>query len=502
MRYIDYVTLTNRMQLVDSHLFDGQEPFYADIRSSAPPYFVPYWMGDRPVYLTWQRPEPWTLGDYYYKRYGIMYKVQDIEYQLVDYLELKRSIPLSDAYKQFNNWLRRDVGIQYALDKIAKLEREGWIRRSGDSVVFVKMYPSPHEGDYFDNFLLRWHEAPNAKYWDFLTREIIVNYDYQMAEIHREEIGRLKEIRLHENRPEILAEIDRQIQTNWQMSKNNYEDAIVYGGDSISILHNVAVVYLNNDMEDMSDRAHELLTTAITLYPSSWGTYSVMFTYLIRRVLENPSIQEEVLAESDKWFEQLKRTMELYAEAKGDYQNFPQWPNFSGIEGYIQQLRMLPGVQLTAMQNQVEAALQNNPQGVDINAAEQVIIALYSRGIPFAYTPYIEKADKYFNKLLELKRSDVAFNTWAYSIAMQLNRTEQVYTIGKNLERLGGAPNDYNFYYSMGMTSVALGKKADAVNYLNKFLNAVSLDRMASMQLSQRGEIARVKKIIAELSGS
>ncbi len=501
MRYIDYNILTNRQQVVDSHIFDGQEPFYADIRSPMPPYFIPYWRGDRPVYLTWQRPQPWTLGDYYYKRYGIMYKVQDIEYELVDYLELKRSISVGEAYQQFNSWLRRDVGIQYTLDKISKLEGEGYVRRTGDRVAFVKMYPAPHEGDYFANFLLRWHDAPNAKYWDFLTREIIVNYDYQMGEIHREDIARLKEIRSMENRPEILAEIDRQIQTNWQLSKQYYEDAIVYGGDSISILHNVAVVYLNNDMEDLGDRAHELLTTALTLYPSSWGTYSVMLTYLIRKVLENPQLQDEVLAESDKWFDQMKNTMMLYVESRGDYKNFPQWQNFAGIEQYIQQLRAFPGAQLVAMENQLKTALGNN-QPVDNATAQQVIVALYSRGIPFAYTPYVSRADAYFQKLLNINRGDIAFNKWAFGIALQLNKADLVYQVGKNLERLNGAPEDYSYYYSMGMTALSLGKKSEAANYLQKFLDTVSQDRMALLQLNQRGDIARVKQIIAEIRGS
>src|SRR5208337_3187566 len=60
MRYIsDAETLPRRMNLVDSHLFQSEEPFYDNPRSSADPYFIPYWQGKRPVYLLWQRPDPW-----------------------------------------------------------------------------------------------------------------------------------------------------------------------------------------------------------------------------------------------------------------------------------------------------------------------------------------------------------------------------------------------------------------------------------------------------------
>lgn len=501
MRYIDYNILTNRMQMVDTHIFDGQEPFYAQIRSPAPPYFIPYWQGDRPVYLTWERPQPWTLGDYYYKLYGIMYKVQDIEYELVDYLEIKRVIPLSEAYSQFNAWLHRDVGMQYTLQKIAKLEKEGWVRLSGDSVVFVQMYPAPHDGDYFDKFLLRWHDAPNAKYWDFLTREIIVNYDYQLAEIHRDYIAKLKEMREQENRPAVLAEIDRQIATNWQQAKSFYEDALVYGDDSISILHNVAVVYLNNDMEYLGSRAHELLARAITLYPSSWGTYSVMLTYLIQEALKHPEQQDAYVAEMEKWFQLMKETMTLYYEAHGDYTKHSQWPNFAGLESYVQSMKTFPGVQLAAMDNQLQDTLAKNPSAVNVQDAEQVIVALYSRGLPFGYKPYTDKADAYFNKLIDLKANDVTFNNWAFNIASQLNRPATIYKVAKNLERLSAAPGDYNYYYTMGMTCYALDKKSEAADYLEKFLTAVGTDRMVSLQMSQRGDLARVKQLIAQLRG-
>ena len=206
MRYVDQRTIEERMQMVDSGIFNGQEPFYEKIREKSFPYFVPYWQGQRPVYLTWQRPNTWLLGDFYYKRYGIMYKVQNIEYSLVDFLELKKEIPLSEAYDYLSKALKTNISIQKFMGKIQILQKQGFITLNGPRLKFLTNYPAPHSGNYFDHMIIRWNSITNAKYMDFLTREVIINYDYQMGEIYREKIAELQTIRKSENRKEILDE--------------------------------------------------------------------------------------------------------------------------------------------------------------------------------------------------------------------------------------------------------------------------------------------------------
>ena len=467
MRYInDSETLPRRMNLVDSHLFESEEPFYEDMRSPADPYFIPYWEGKRPVYLTWQRPEPWLLGDYYYKRYGIMYKVQDVSYYLVDYLELKESISIKEAQDRLSGLLHRTVDLNYTMDKITSMVKYGYLRIAGDRIYFVKMYPSPHEGDYFENFLLRWHQFHNAMYWDYLSREIIVNYDYTMGEIYRDKIAELQEAKSHETRNEILAEIDKRINENWQKAKEYYNDALVYGGDFNSTLHNVAVVFMRNGIEDLNDKARELLTRALTLYQNQWGTYYITLTFLVLDSFKNPLHEQENIREADKWFAQMKREALHYRSEKTRDSILN---NFEGLEKFYDSLKNTPTWRLeeavTALTNQ----LRKNPTVVDANQAENVIDVLYSRGLPFQYQPYIKEADDLFNEMVALRSSDYTYLSRAFTVAFQTQRLNKAFSIGKSLEAHTSSGSDFTFNYYMGVISYYLHRNSDSIQYLNKF---------------------------------
>lgn len=540
MRYIDIITLTNRQQMVDTGLFDSQEPFYEDIRSWNPPYFIPYWQGDRSVYLTWERPNPSTLGDFYYKRYGIMYKAQEIEYKLVDYLALKQEITFDHAVEQFEGWLDRDratnftsfpkIGVwlsnvteEYVQEKIDLMVDAGYINQSvnGQTLTFNEMYDSPHDVDYFDKFLLRWDETPNAQYWDFLTREIIVNYDYQMGEIYRQEIADLEDIRERETRQEILDEIDRQIWENWEKAKEHYEDAIFYGSDSISILHNVAVVYLNTDKEDMDERAHDLLTNALEMYPTSWGTYTVMFTHLITEILENPASEDTYLDEWDYYYERLKENLEKYREAEvtipreggfgkfldkiipitvSVYSNHSSWGSYAGLDSYVASIKQTSGTDLLANEEVISNQLENDPDNLDLYTAQEVIYLLYSRGLPFLYTDYTDRADYYLRKMIDLYPSNATFNQWALTIVSQLGWTEETYILAKRLESLGASDEDYYYYYQMGTICTTLEYYYEALEYYEKFLEAIAENRIEYMKWNQAGYIDSVKATMTEIS--
>jgi tetratricopeptide (TPR) repeat protein len=543
MRYAYPNILSTEMGIVDTFLFASEEPFYDLVnnnRSQFQPYFVkgteglknfseftkinfpnnpeilgnsgwmhptvrgqmllyfiPYWQGKRPVYLTWQRPNPWSLGDYYYKRYGIMYKVQDIEYSLVDYLELKKEIPIAEAQSQFSSWLNRPIDRQYTLNKISKMQKEGYLQLAGDEVRFVKMYPAPHKGDYFKNFMLRWQNIPNAMYWDNLSREIIINYDYQMGEVYREEISQLQFARSREKRPEILADIDNRIKEKWGLAKKYYNEALVYGNDSISTFHNLAVIYMRNGIEDMDEQARSLLQQGVSLYKNSWGTYSLLFSFLISDSLKHPENELKNVEEAEKWFAQLKKELVHYRSSRGIYSEHPAWKNFAPIEDYISKLKQFPSTQLSSMESELDKQLKTTPGNIDVNMAQQLIYMLYNRGIPFQHQPYIQKADEYIEKVARLKPTDSAFIGFCFNISTQLQKHEKAFYYGKKLEAISKNPQDTSFYYNMGMIAYSSGNKPETKKYLNLFLNKIKDDKMALVQSRQAADNA--KKILETL---
>ncbi|MEJ5283992.1 MAG: hypothetical protein WHS77_02970 [Brevinematales bacterium] len=500
LRYVDYQTIQRRMQLVDTHLFAGEEPFYEDIRDRKDPYFIPYWQGRRPVYLTWERPAPYELGeiyfqdfkrplpkeyleslglgDYYYKRYGIMYKVQNIKYKLVDYLEVKKSVTINDATKLFSDWLKRPVSQNFTIKKVSELKNEGLVELKGDKVAFVKMYEPPLKDGYFENLLLRWKEIPNAKYFDVLSREILINYGYQFGEIYRDRVNELIELKKGEKNPEIIKNIDSLIQENWKKAKEYYETAIFYGWDSLSVFHNIGLVYLRNEIEDLSSKAGELFKKGVELYPNSFGTYNVLFAYLMLDSFKNPQNEAKNIKDFEYYMKKLKKVLLWYNSSKGKYDNHPVWKNFAPIENMFQNLKQIPSSKLTEMINYCDTIINNKipiEQNILINF-QNTITLLYLRGINFGYTPYVEKADKFVDYLLKSNPNNEILN-WIFTLSMQTQKFEKAYEVGKMIMNKKVEFSSIENYYYFGVVAYSLQKFDDAKFALNKFIKLASEDR-------------------------
>ncbi|MCX7820786.1 MAG: hypothetical protein N2258_03830 [Brevinematales bacterium] len=520
LRYVDYQTIQRRMQLVDTHLFAGEEPFYVNIRDRKDPYFIPYWQGRRPVYLTWERPAPWELGevyfqdfkrplpqdyikslglgDYYYKRYGIMYKVQNIKYKLVDYLEVKKSITMNDAIKLFSDWLKRSVNRDFVSEKVNELKKEGLINVNGDRISFVKMYEPPLKDGYFENLLLRWKEIPNARYFDVLSREIVINYGYQFGEIYRERVNELIELKKGEKNPEIIKNIDSLIKENWEKAKEYYEVAIYYGWDSLSVLHNVGLVYLRNELEDLSAKAGELFRKGVELYPNSFGTYHVLFAYLLLDSFKNPANESKNLEEFEKYLKRLKKVLLWYKDSRGKYDNHPAWRNFAPLEAMVDNLKKIPSSILKEKISYYETVLNSKmPIGQDkVVDFQNTITLLYMRGINFGYNVYVEKADKFLEYLLKTNPDNDGLFNWAFFITLQTQKFEKAYEIGKLLMKKKGFSEIESYYY-FGIVSYSLQKFEDTKIALRKFVDLVSEDR--KNMVKNRQLIDNANKILSSI---
>ncbi len=509
MRYIDPRTLQRRMQIVDTYLFAGEEPFYEDLRDRKDPYFIPYWQGRRPVYLTWERPEPWKLdetyfkdnkrglpadylkqlglGEYYYKRYGIMYKVQNIKYRLVDYLELKKKVSLAQAVKLFSDWLHKPVDLSFVIEKVKTLQNEGLVKLENDTIRFVKMYTEPCKDGYMENLLLRWKEIPNAKYLDVLSREIIINYGYQFGEIYREKVNELLELKKNEKDPAVLKEIENRIKENWEKAKYYYDEAIYYGWDSLSVLHNISVVYLKNEIEDLSLKARNLLKKALEYYPNSFGTYSVFFGYLFLDSFKNPANEEKNLKEFEVYLNQLKRVIQRYRSSQGIYNKHPVWKNFEGLERIYQNLKDFPTEKLMGATVQLESILGKNPQ-MDNNLImliQTTLTLLYLRGVNFGFEPYVSKADNLMEKIIKIKSLNQDFLEWAFGLYLQIQKFDKAYYIGKIFIDKKFRFSNIGNYYNFGILSYNLGKMNEAKFAMQKFIELSSQDRKNIAQYRQ-----------------
>lgn len=147
----------------------------------------------RPYYMAWRREGLERIGDYYFKPYGLVFKVQPIRYALVDNLEFFKYLTVND-YKQI---AKENLKRNYEENKIAKdindLINEGLIKaprkniyNGNEEIEFVKMYPLPFEDlktdeDYWSSYVMRG-TPEEISHYDFLTREIFVS-SYSLAKI-------------------------------------------------------------------------------------------------------------------------------------------------------------------------------------------------------------------------------------------------------------------------------------------------------------------------------
>lgn len=491
MRYVDGNIIARRKKMVDTALFAGEEPFYKEYRSRNDPYFIPYWQGRRPVYLTWQRPEQWTLGDVYYKRYGIMYKVQDIEYQLVDYLKLKKEITVSDAQAQFSRWLHRDINAEYTRNKIAKLQNEGYITLSGGMVRYVKDVPAPYKGDYTASLLSRWDRALNAGYWDTLSREIIIQNNSQMAEIFKNDALELLEMAKAEPRPEFRKDFERQAADKWARAKEYYNTAIKYGPDSLSSLYSVAIALMNNGIEDMSPIVYDLLVKAVDQYKNFWAGYSLLFTFLGQDMQKNPQNESRNQAAMAKYMKQMKQYLLHYRSSRGKAENHPYWKNFEIFEQHIQLFKDVPVSQLNMYaETTLDAIKKKEPVNNDVSI--QTLLFLYMRGFHFQYQPAIVKADELLTRLADYKKDDADFINKAMQQLLQpLNKRDMIYSLLTGLYQRKGGDIDNRSLFNLGRACFDLNKKAEAERYLTLFVDRIKNDRQAVFTFKNEIDSAR-----------
>ena len=147
----------------------------------------------RPYYMAWRRDGLYRLGDYYFKAYGLVFKVQPIKYALVDELEFFKVLTVNDYKDIAKEHLKRDYENEKIAADLNALLDEGLIsvaRKNiydgNEEITFVKMYELPFpqfktEEDYWNSYTMQG-TAEEISHYDFLTREIFVS-SYSLARI-------------------------------------------------------------------------------------------------------------------------------------------------------------------------------------------------------------------------------------------------------------------------------------------------------------------------------
>ncbi|MFN3659744.1 MAG: hypothetical protein ACK4TN_00725 [Brevinematales bacterium] len=492
MLYSDPRAIARRKDLVDSNIFVGLEPFYVPIsnindpRVNLDPYFIPYWQGKRPVYLTWQRPEVWKLGDYTYRRYGIMYKVEPIAHRLLDDLSIRGSVSIGEAEYLFSEWLKRPVARNFVMEKVNSLVSQGYVRIEGERIVFVSNTPMPL-ADYFSRYRIRWQKIPNLRYLDRMTREIAIGYDMQMGDIYRERIRNLQTMYQRESRSDVRERIASEITNVWEKAKEVYREAIYYGYDSVSIIGALAAFVENEVGEDLSEDAWPDFQKLLSYYYNSRTLIGISMTYnqlLLRTLYRYPQKKDKLLPLLEENVRHLRKALSFRTEAKlkeapprdiggflnpayQSYQEYLQWKQYTDmLDGVLRDMRSLQAFDLEAKAKE----FVHNPDSVPAEMKQMILVQLIQRIQLAPYVPYAKLAGEIMD-ILTLER-DYQMLLFAWQMAMQVpDWTSKAYIIGDRILNHG----DFALQplpeipYNLGVLAYQMGDSVRAKNYFVRF---------------------------------
>jgi len=350
----------------------------------------------RPVYLTWKRTPPVAAcGDWFLKRYGILFKVVPLKYQILEDLDAERELPLdrvealvmkyyansqnieklrknlkdldwyqpaimgvtgqaphfiSDeertrlrrAVAEYRTWLQgaidRKIDARFVADLLQGLQAEGYLRVEGNTVVFVRDIPAPFSGDYWSRYIFDYQQVENAVEWDYLTREILTNYNFYFAEYCREMIEKLmRQKAFYERRLALgrtpgleaaLAGVVADIARFTAQEQRSYRDAAYYGYDMAAIHHNLGAIYMQRG-ETSAAVASFRRGVAADKY-----SYPTIYSYVLLRLREaaesgKPEVEEEALRETTgivhTVYARLKKTYSLDDEGMQKDQTVQQF---------------------------------------------------------------------------------------------------------------------------------------------------------------------------------
>lgn len=306
----------------------------------------------RPYYMAWRRDGLERLGDYYFKAYGLVFKVQPIKYALVDELEFFKVLTVNDYKAIAKEHLKRNYENEKVASDLNALLDEGLISveiknnyNGNEEITFVKMYELPFpelktEEDYWDSYTMKG-TAEEISHYDFLTREIFVS-SYSLAKIdmynrriktYQKLLGFMGNGNVAKNgitREEANAKIEE-----YKNLKRQEEDRMLTIGFDMSNVYfaigNQAI--LDEDYERATVMYEELIKLEKLIYPAYFNL-AASYEYLARskdtpyeKEAEYLNKAKDVMARAEKTFHRGKDMGDAARAQNTTYQQIMQFNN-------------------------------------------------------------------------------------------------------------------------------------------------------------------------------
>lgn len=306
----------------------------------------------RPYYMAWRRDGLERLGDYYFKAYGLVFKVQPIKYALVDELEFFKVLTVNDYKAIAKEHLKRNYENEKVASDLNALLDEGLISverknnyNGNEEITFVKMYELPFpelktEEDYWNSYTMKG-TAEEISHYDFLTREIFVSsYSLAKIDMYNRRIKTYQKLLGFMGNGDIAKngitreEANAKIEEYKNLKRQEEERMLTIGFDMSNVyfaIGNQAI--LDEDYERATVMYEELIKLEKLIYPAYFNL-AASYEYLARskntpyeKEAEYLNKAKDVMARAEKTFHRGKDIGDAARAQNTTYQQIMQFNN-------------------------------------------------------------------------------------------------------------------------------------------------------------------------------
>lgn len=306
----------------------------------------------RPYYMAWRRDGIERLGDYYFKAYGLVFKVQPIKYALVDELEFFKVLTVNDYKAIAKEHLKRNYENEKVASDLNALLDEGLISverknnyNGNEEITFVKMYELPFpelktEEDYWNSYTMKG-TAEEISHYDFLTREIFVSsYSLAKIDMYNRRIKTYQKLLGFMGNGDIAKngitreEANAKIEEYKKLKREEEERMLTIGFDMSNVyfaIGNQAI--LDEDYERATVMYEELIKLEKLIYPAYFNL-AASYEYLARskntpyeKEAEYLNKAKDVMARAEKTFHRGKDMGDAVRAQNTTYQQIMQFNN-------------------------------------------------------------------------------------------------------------------------------------------------------------------------------
>lgn len=306
----------------------------------------------RPYYMAWRRDGLERLGDYYFKAYGLVFKVQPIKYALVDELEFFKVLTVNDYKAIAKEHLKRNYENEKVASDLNALLDEGLISverknnyNGNEEITFVKMYELPFpelktEEDYWNSYTMKG-TAEEISHYDFLTREIFVSsYSLAKIDMYNRRIKTYQKLLGFMGNGDIAKngitreEANAKIEEYKKLKRQEEERMLTIGFDMSNVyfaIGNQAI--LDGDYERATVMYEELIKLEKLIYPAYFNL-AASYEYLARskdtpyeKEAEYLNKAKDVMARAEKTFHRGKDMGDAARNQNTTYQQIMQFDN-------------------------------------------------------------------------------------------------------------------------------------------------------------------------------